>query len=182
MCNLGCVGLPTKNWANLFHSSNLQTIRMPKLLETVRNGKTSTFLKVWFLENVKFVKVFSHHKLIQDSQEDLEFSHILHMCRYRIQWKTLKCRKTGKYFKQITTKVMKFYKGFTLGITWLLMNITSVILKEKLRFIEISARKLHLSAVILGLKVKFLKINVLDFIVRLSISMIISLLKYLMVV
>ena len=35
------------------------------------------------------------------------------------------------------------------------MNITSVILKEKLRFIEISARKLHLSAVILGLKVKF---------------------------
>ena len=37
------------------------------------------------------------------------------------------------------------------------MNITSVILKEKLRFIEISARKLHLSAVILGLKVKFFK-------------------------
>ena len=35
------------------------------------------------------------------------------------------------------------------------MNITSVILKEKLRFIEISALKLHLSAVILGLKVKF---------------------------
>ena len=35
------------------------------------------------------------------------------------------------------------------------MNITSVILKEKLRFIEISARKLHLSAVILGLQVKF---------------------------
>ena len=35
------------------------------------------------------------------------------------------------------------------------MNITSVILKEKLRFIEISARKLHLSAVILGLKVQF---------------------------
>ena len=35
------------------------------------------------------------------------------------------------------------------------MNITSVILKEKLRFIEISARKLHLSVVILGLKVNF---------------------------
>ena len=35
------------------------------------------------------------------------------------------------------------------------MNITSVILKERLRFIEISARKLHLSEVILGLKVKF---------------------------
>ena len=35
------------------------------------------------------------------------------------------------------------------------MNITSVILKEKLRFIEISARKLYLSVVILGLKVKF---------------------------
>ena len=35
------------------------------------------------------------------------------------------------------------------------MNITSVILKEKLRFIEISARKLYLSAVIVGLKVKF---------------------------
>ena len=35
------------------------------------------------------------------------------------------------------------------------MNITSVILKEKQRFIEISAGKLHLSAVILGLKVQF---------------------------
>ena len=51
------------------------------------------------------------------------------------------------------------------------MNITSVVLKEKLRFIEISARKLHLSAVILGLKVVFiiiiiLKIKVLDFIIR----------------
>ena len=58
------------------------------------------------------------------------------------------------------------------------MNITSVILKEKLRFIEISARKLHLSQVILGLKVKFfLKIKVLDFIIRLSISMTISLLN-----
>ena len=34
------------------------------------------------------------------------------------------------------------------------MNISSVILKEKLRYIEISARKLHLSAVISGLKVK----------------------------
>ena len=34
------------------------------------------------------------------------------------------------------------------------MKITSVILKEKLRYIEISARKLHLSAVTLGLKVK----------------------------
>ena len=50
---------------------------------------------------------------------------------------------------------MKFHKGFTLGITRLLMNITSVMLKEKLRFIEISARKMHLIAVILGLKVKF---------------------------
>ena len=35
------------------------------------------------------------------------------------------------------------------------MNITSVILKEKLWFIEINARKLHLSVVILGIKVKF---------------------------
>ena len=35
------------------------------------------------------------------------------------------------------------------------MNITIVILKEKLRFIEISARKLHLITVILGHKVKF---------------------------
>ena len=50
---------------------------------------------------------------------------------------------------------MRFYKEFTLDIIWLLMNITSVLLKEKLRFIEISARKLHLSAVILGLKVQF---------------------------
>ena len=165
MCNSGCVGVPTKNWTNLFHSSNLQTIGRPKLLKTVRNCKTSTFLKVWFLENVKFVKVFSHHKLIQDNQEDfkhLEFSHILHMRRYRIRWKTLKMqkkkkkkKKTEKFFKQIATKVMKFYKEFTLGFTWLFMNSTSVILKEKLRFIEISTRKLHLSAVILGHKVKF---------------------------
>ena len=102
MCNLGSVGSPTKNWANLFHSSNLQTIRRPKLLETVRNGKTSTFLKVGFLENVKFVKVFSHHKLTQDSQEDfkhLEFSHNLHMRRYRIRWKTLKMQKNRKIFQ-----------------------------------------------------------------------------------
>ena len=35
------------------------------------------------------------------------------------------------------------------------MNSTSVILNEKLRFIEIRTRKLHLSGVILGLKVKF---------------------------
>ena len=60
------------------------------------------------------------------------------------------------------------------------MNIPSVILKEKLRFIEISARKLHLSAVISGLKVKFFwKLKVLDFIIRLSISMTISLLNIL---
>ena len=51
------------------------------------------------------------------------------------------------------------------------MNITSVILKERFRFVEISARKLHLNAVTLGLKVKFLKIKVIDFIIRLSISM-----------
>ena len=50
---------------------------------------------------------------------------------------------------------MKFYKGFTLDITCLLMNITSVILKEKLRFTEISEKKMHFTAVILGLKVKF---------------------------
>ena len=102
MCNLGNVGLPTKNWANLFHTSNLQAIRRPKLLETVSNGKTSTFLKVWFLENVKFVKVFSHHKLTQDSQEDfkhLEFSHNLHMRRYSIRWKTLKMQKNRKTFQ-----------------------------------------------------------------------------------
>ena len=158
MCNLRSVGLSTKNWANLFHSLNSQTFRRPKLLETVRNGKTSTFLKVWFLENVKFVKVFSHHKLIQDIQEDfkhLEFSHILHMRRYRIRWKMLKMQKNRKIFQTNSHKSYEFYKWFTLGITWLFMNITNVILKEKLRFIEISARKLHLSAVILGLKVKF---------------------------
>ena len=102
MCNLGSVGLPTKNWANLFHSLNLKKIRRPKLLETVRNGKTASFLKVWFLKNVKFVQVFSHHKLIQDSQEDfkhLEFSHILHMRRYRTRWKTLKMQKNRKIFQ-----------------------------------------------------------------------------------
>ena len=36
-----------------------------------------------------------------------------------------------------------------------LINISSVILKEKLWSIEISARKLHLCVVIVGLKVKF---------------------------
>ena len=102
MCNLGSVDLPTKNWVNLFHSSNLQTIKRPKLLETVRNDKTSTFLKVWFLENAKFVKVFSHHKLIQDSQgyfKHLEFSNILHIRRYRIRWKTLQMQKNRKIFQ-----------------------------------------------------------------------------------
>ena len=65
---------------------------------------------------------------------------------------------------------MKFYKEFALGITSLLINISSVILKEKLRFTEISARKLHFSAVIVGPKVlSFLKIKVLDFIIRLCI-------------
>ena len=39
------------------------------------------------------------------------------------------------------------------------MNITNAILKEKLRLIEISARKWHLSAMILGLKVMALKKN-----------------------
>ena len=43
------------------------------------------------------------------------------------------------------------------------MNITTVILKEKLRFIEISARKLHLSAVILGLKVKLFEYKSIRF-------------------
>ena len=50
-----------------------------------------------------------------------------------------------------------------------------------MRSIEISARKLHLSAVIVGLKVQFfksfLKVKVLDFIIHLSISMTISLLN-----
>ena len=64
MCNSWSVSLPTKNWANLFHSSNLQTIGRPKVLETVRNGKTSTFLTVWFLENV-FLKVFSNQPSTQ---------------------------------------------------------------------------------------------------------------------
>ena len=50
--------------------------------------KRQLSLKYDFLENVKFVKVFSHHKLIQDSQEGfkhLELSHILHMRRYIIR-------------------------------------------------------------------------------------------------
>ena len=55
----------------------------------------------------------------------------------------LKMQKNRKYFKQIATKVMKFYKGLALGI------------KEKLRFTEISVRKLYFSAVIVSLKVKF---------------------------
>ena len=50
---------------------------------------------------------------------------------------------------------MTFYNGFALGITLLLINISSVILKEKLRFTEIKARKLHFSAATVGLKVKF---------------------------
>ena len=54
---------------------------------------------------------------------------------------------------------MKFCKGFTLGITWLLMNITSVILKEKLRFIEISARKLHLMMIISMIPYQMILLN-----------------------
>ena len=53
------------------------------------------------------LKVFSHHKLIQDSQEDfkhLEFSHILHMRRYRIRWKTLKMQKNRKIFQTNSQK------------------------------------------------------------------------------
>ena len=148
MCNLGSVGLPTKKWANLFHSSNLQTIRRPKLLEMVRNGKMSTFLKAWFLENVQFVKVLSHHKLTQDRQEDfkhLEFSHNLHMRRDRIRWKTLKMQKNKRKIFQTNS-----HKGYEiLPYIYLYIyftNITSVILKEKLRFIEISTRRLNLSA------------------------------------
>ena len=56
--------------------------------------------------------------------------------------------------QQIATKVMTFCKGYALGITRLLMDITSVILKEKFRYIEISARKMLLNAAISGLKVK----------------------------
>ena len=171
MCNFWSVGLPTKIEQTFSTPQIYRQLEGP-LLETVRNGKTSTFLKVWFLENAKFLKVFNHHKLIQDSQEDfkhLEFSHFLHMRRYRIRWKTLKMQNKNKnkkkkkekekekYFKQIATKVMKFYKGFTLGITWLLMNITSVILKEKLSFIEISARKLRLVRWFQALKFRFWK-------------------------
>ena len=37
---------PLRIEQTFFHSLNLQTIGRPKLLETVRNGKTSTFLKV----------------------------------------------------------------------------------------------------------------------------------------
>ena len=158
MCNLGSVGLPTKNWANLFHSSNLQTIRRPKLLETVRNGKTSTFLKVWVLENVKFVKVFSHHKLIQDSQEDFkhfEFSHILHMHRYRIWWKMLEMQKNRKIFQTNSHKSYEILQRIYIRHFMTSHEYYQCNTKEKLRFIEISARKLHLSAVILGLKVKF---------------------------
>ena len=57
------------------------------------------------------------------------------------------------------------------------MNITSLIQKEKLKYIEISARKLHLSAVILGLKVRLFLIKVLDSIILLRISMTSSLLS-----
>ena len=123
-------------------------------------AKRQLFLKVWCLENVKFVKVFSHHKLIQDSQEDfkhLEFSLILHMRRYRIRWKTLKIQKNRKIFQTNSHKTYEILQRIYIRhhMISLLMNITSVILKEKSRFIEISARKLHLSAVILGLKVQF---------------------------
>ena len=56
MCNLGSVGLPTKNWASIFHSSNLQTIKRPKLLETVRNGKTSTFLNPFLSAHIPYAQ------------------------------------------------------------------------------------------------------------------------------
>ena len=43
------------------------------------------------------------------------------------------------------------------------MNITNVIGKEKLRYIEISVRKLHLSVVILGLKAKLFSNKNIEF-------------------
>ena len=39
--------------------------------------------------------------------------------------------------------------------------------KEKFRYVEISAKKLHLNVVSLGLKVTYFKIKVLDFIILL---------------
>ena len=158
MYNLGSVGLHNKNCANLFHSSNLKTIRGPKLLETVRNGKTPTFLKVWFLENVKFVKVFSHHKFIQDSQEDfkhLEFAHILHMRRYRIRWKMLKMNKNRKIFQTNSHKSYEILQRIYIRHRMTSHEYYQPNTKRKVRFIEISARKLHLGVVILGLKVQF---------------------------
>ena len=43
------------------------------------------------------------------------------------------------------------WKGYTIGITWMLTTIANVKPKEKLRYIEISSRKMQLSAVILYL-------------------------------
>ena len=43
------------------------------------------------------------------------------------------------------------------------MSITSVMLKEKWRLIEVSARKLHFSAVISGLEVKLFLIKRIEF-------------------
>ena len=106
------------------------------------------------LENVKYVNVFNHYKLIQDRKIS-NFQNFPLLCACTdTEYRTVKNAKNAgkqKYMKQIATKVIKFCKGYTLGITRLL---TSVILKEKLRYIEVSARKLHLSPVILGLKVK----------------------------
>ena len=158
MCDLGGVGLPPKNWANLYHSSNLQKIKRPKLLETVRNGKTSTFLKVLFLENVKFVKVFSHHKLIQDSQEyfkHLEFSHILHTRRYRIRWKTPKMQKNRKIFHTNSHKSYEILQRVYIRHHMTSHGYYQCNTERKVKVHWDYARKLHLSAVILDFKVKF---------------------------
>ena len=128
-----------------------QTFSTPQIyrqLEGPNYWNSKKWQNVWFLENVKYVKVFNHHKLIKHSQENfkhLEFSHILRMRRYKIRWKTIKTQKNIRIFETNSHKSNEIYKGYTLGITWLLIYITSVILKEKLRFIEISSRKNYIS-------------------------------------
>ena len=72
---------------------------------------------------------------------------------------------------------MEFCKGYTLGTTRLLMDITIIMLKEKFRYIEISARKWHLTAVIIGLKVKLFLNKSFGFFFPLRISITTSLLN-----
>ena len=157
MCNLASMGLPTKSWTSLFDSLNSQIIRRPKLLEKVRNDMTSTLIIVWFLENVKYVKIFNHHKLKIDIYSLHNFKHskwfhILRMRRYRIRWKILTNAEKHKNVWKKPRKSYKIFKGYKLCLHMASHEYYQCETKRKIEERWNKCKKMHLSAVILGPK------------------------------